>query len=454
MTRRSPPDRPAEEADDGTWALRLYGLLAEDDDDEARMCRDIPESQCSEQPDSFGRQVASQALSKTGDVLADAKIVLPWLLGTVGAPVWMAGMLVPVRESLSLLPQMLVGGWIRHFAIRKGFWAGASLVEGVSILAMGALAWSGTVSGATAGWFMLGLLAIFSMARAVASIAAKDTLGKTVSKGRRGRVSGYAATASGLVGGAVGLLLVLDPTVRRSDAALGLMVAGAGVCWVLAALVYWGIREHPGATDGGRGLGDLLKSQVTLLLKDPMLQRFLLTRALMVSTALVGPVYVGMAQSATSHSLATLGWLLVASGLAGALSSSFWGMMSDWSSRLTMVAGALTAAVLGVLVWAAQSLMPAAAGHMGFYAGVMFVLGIAHAGVRIGRKTQLVDMAGGDRRADYVALSNTLIGLALLVIGAGVSVVIALSPMAGVLVLSAMATAGALMAWWLPDVQT
>ena len=49
--------------------------------------------------------------------------------------------------------------------------------------------------------------------------------------------------------------------------------------------------------------------------------------------------------------------------------------------------------------------------------GAYFVLSIAHAGVRIGRKTYLVDMAGGNKRTDYVAVSNTAIGIALLAVG-------------------------------------
>ena len=50
-------------------------------------------------------------------------------------------------------------------------------------------------------------------------------------------------------------------------------------------------------------------------------------------------------------------------------------------------------------------------------AAAYFVLSIAHSGVRIGRKTYLVDMAGGNKRTDYVAVSNTTIGFALLAVG-------------------------------------
>ena len=169
-----------------------------------------------EEPRGFVAQIVAQALSKSGDALADPRIVLPWLLGAVGAPAFFIGLLVPIRESLALLPQILIGSVIRRFPVRKWFWIGASVVEGACIMSMGLVALAG-MRGATAGWIIAGLLVLFSLARGVASIASKDTLGKTVSKGRRGRVGGYAGTVSGLVAGAVGLYLVLSPAAARPE---------------------------------------------------------------------------------------------------------------------------------------------------------------------------------------------------------------------------------------------
>ena len=122
------------DVDDGRLTSQLYDLATGDED--ARLCRDIPEDQCREQPVNFLAQTAAQALSKTGDALADTKVVLPWLLGTMGAPAAFAGLLVPIRESLALMPQILVGGVIRHFPRRKAFWAVASIAQGACILAM------------------------------------------------------------------------------------------------------------------------------------------------------------------------------------------------------------------------------------------------------------------------------------------------------------------------------
>jgi hypothetical protein len=198
----------------GGFAFRLYDFATGDDD--ARLCRDIPDDQCREQPHNFIAQVSAQALSKIGDTLDDPKVVLPWLLGALGAPHSLVGLLVPIRESLALLPQMLVGGYIRRYAVRKYWWVAASAVEGLCVLLMAGVALIG-MDGGPAGWTIIALLTVFSLARGVASIAAKDTMGKTVSKGRRGRVSGHAATVSGIAAAAVGLYLAFSPEAARPE---------------------------------------------------------------------------------------------------------------------------------------------------------------------------------------------------------------------------------------------
>ncbi|MEQ9643168.1 MAG: MFS transporter [Alphaproteobacteria bacterium] len=424
-------------------AHRLYDLAVSEDD--ARLCRDIPDAQCDAQPKAFVLQVAAQAMASTGDALADPKVVLPWVLGAVGAPAFLTGLLVPIRESLALLPQILVGGVLRRFPVRKWFWAGGSVVEGSCILGMALVALSGW-SGAAAGWAIVALLTVFALARGVASIAAKDTLGKTVSKGRRGRVGGYASTISGLAAGAVGLYLALSPDQTRPDWVLYAMLAAAGVAWFAAAATYAGIDEYPGATDGGRGVGDLVRDQVVLLMRDRELQKFLAARALMISTALSGPFYVTLAQREAGADLAGLGWLMVASGLAGSVSASIWGKSADRSSRVTMATAAALAGVLGCAVLLALVLAPAVTQSIVFYAGVLFVLAVAHAGVRIGRKTHVIDLAGGDRKAEYVALSNTLIGVLLLVVGGLTGALAHVGVEAALAALSVLALAGAALA--------
>jgi hypothetical protein len=74
-------------------------------------------------------------LSKTADQLTNPKTVLAWMMGAMGAPVFLIGWLVPIRESLSMLPQFLMAGWIRSRAYRKPVWLhGASVQSGAVLL--------------------------------------------------------------------------------------------------------------------------------------------------------------------------------------------------------------------------------------------------------------------------------------------------------------------------------
>jgi MFS family permease len=410
--------------EDKDLVVSLYELAVGEED--ARLCRDISDAHCNDQPRNFLLQSAALSLSKIGDGLADAKVVLPWLLAVLGAPGFFIGMLVPVRESLALLPQMLFGSAVRRYAVRKWFWVAGSLAQGGSVLLMALVAGLG-MEGAAAGWTVLALLVVQSLARGVSSVASKDTLGKTVAKRKRGRVNGYASSISGVVTGLTGLYLIFTPEEGRSDLLLFGMIAAAGCSWLLGAATYAAIEEHPGATDGGRGLKEVLADQLRDLLREPDLQRFLLARSLLLCSAFSGPIYVALAQRNLGSDIATLGLLVVATGIAGAVSSSVWGALSDRSSRKTMMLGA---ALTGVLAAATLALAASGSGLVGslwLYGVLLFVLGIAHAGVRIGRKTHLVDMAGEDKRSQYVALSNSAIGVILLVFGAVIGAVMSIS---------------------------
>lgn len=427
----------------------LGDMLAEED---TRLCRDISEAHCKDQPGNALRMTLAQSAASIGDALADPKVVMPWLMGVVGAPAFLTSMIVPIRESLALLPQILIGASIRRFAVRKRFWIWASVVEGLAVLAMAAVALS-SLEGTEAGWPVIGAVVVFSLARSVASIAWKDVLGKTVAKGRRGRVGGHAAAVSGAVAAGVGLYLGLAPEAARPEWLLYALLAAAAAGWGVGALTLTRLQEHPGATEGGRSLSDIAMSQIRLILGDAELRRFLLARALMISTALSSPIYVALAQRSGGGALANLGWLMLATGAAGAVSSSFWGLMSDRSSRAVMALGALISALVGLAALAGLHFEPDLMQGVAPFGAALFVLGVGHAGVRIGRKTQIVDIAGPESKSEYVAVSNTIIGVLLLGVGAAVGALAAFSLEAALLALSVLALAGAGVAFTLRNAQ-
>jgi len=391
---------------------RLYSFLVEEED--ARVCRDIGEEACTEVPGNFLKIGISHTLTKLADELSSAKTVLPWVFTSVGAPSSFIGFLVPIRESGSLLPQLVIAAAVRRQPRRKHVWVVGAILQALSLAGMGGVAVS--FRGGFAGLALLALLILFSLARGLVSVASKDVMGKTVPKTRRGRLTGFTTALAGvfalLLGAGLATLVSDDPPPGTLAFLLGL----AALLWLWAAGIFFSILEVAGATEGG---GDALReglARLDLLRTDPDFRRFVWVRACLVSTGLSAPFYVTLARE-TSSGGNQLALFVLASGLAAAVSSVFWGRYSDFSSRSVLVTAASMASSLGLLVFLLD--LGGIVARLPFLAPTaFFLLSIAHGGVRVGRKTYILDMARGVRRTDYVAVSNSVIGVVLLLGGA------------------------------------
>ena len=411
---------------------------------------DISDTAQEHEPDNFFRHVSSLSASKIADGLIDPKLVLSWLLTTLGAPAGLLGLLVPIREAGALFPQMFTAGALHQLKHRKWAWAGGALVEGLAAIAMGLAALM--LTGAVAGWIILGALAVLALARSVCSVTYKDVLGKTIAKSRRGTATGTAGTIGAGAVLAYGVLLAFAGDSRLTLVTCGLVLAG--LLWIAAAVVFASIAEEPSEPETGSTPIRRLADDLGLLARDTQLRRFILVRALLTSTALAPPfmVALGTETDAARNMFGGLGLLVVASAGAGLLSSYVWGRLADRSSRkvliLTGLAGALS--LFGTLGLNAVGLLTASAG----LPAMIFVLMISYQGVRLGRSTHLVDMATAETRAAYTALSNTIIGM-VLILGSGFSLVASYAGLPAVIaLLGGMSGLAALFALGLKEVQS
>ena len=91
--------------------------------------------------------------AKTADELASANLVIAWLLAAVAAPAALIALLVPIRESGALLPQIAIAGYLRRLPLRKWLWSAGSVMQGIAVAGMALAAVS--LTGVAAGWSAL-----------------------------------------------------------------------------------------------------------------------------------------------------------------------------------------------------------------------------------------------------------------------------------------------------------
>ncbi|MCG6118530.1 MAG: MFS transporter [Aquimonas sp.] len=395
--------------------------------------------------------VSSHVLSQLGDALMNPRTSLAWLAGSLGASPAVLALLVPVRESGSLLPQPLLARWLHARAQRRGLWACGAVLQALAVLGLASLAWAWRSNGLEhagqwPGLALLGLLALFALARALCSVTGKDVLGRSVPRGQRGRASGWAAAISGFL---VLLLAGLAWAGLESGAEsrwLPFWLLAAALCWLLAAPLFVGIREPAAEPSGaGRGLG------LSLLLRDDLLRRFVLARGLLLGSALSPPFFVALAQQQTDGP--GLLAFVAAGGVAGLVGGLVWGRLADRSSRRTLGLAAVLASLctLGLAVAAALDL-PLLGSAWLLPAGFLLV-SLAHEGVRVGRKTWIVNIAEGARRIDYVAVSNAAMGALLLAVGVLTALLATVSTPGVLLLLAVIGLVGAWLGLRLPEAE-
>jgi hypothetical protein len=434
-----------------TLQARAYAILSGEDATE-RACEAIPESLCTERRRNYLLNVANGACTKLAEQLASPGLVLPWLLAALGAPAVVAGYLLPLKQAGSLLPQMAVAARIRGARQRKWWWAGAGATQAVCLGLMlpAALA----LPPLAAGLAIAALVLLFSVASGVGSVAFQDVTGKTVPKGQRGRLLANRATLGGAL--TLGAALFLRFGLEAGEALWPylLLIAAAALLWALAALLFALVAEEPGAQEGGKNTLAEARRGLRLAGRVPAYRTFLTARALLLAVELAMPFFVLHAQALYGEALSALAVFVFAVGLANVLSSPFWGPFADRSAAAVLgVSGligglAAVAALALALVPALGDLPPAS------YALVFFLLGLAEAGVRLGRKTYLVDAAPQDDRPLYVAFSNTAIGALALLAGAAGLIADLVSPAALVGALGALALLGGLVGRTLPAPET
>ena len=457
-----------------TTTQRLHArLIKRDLDAESQLPDDVQRNV----PGNTLRLVGANALQSSGDQMVNASTVLPWLFHAIGVPAALTGALVPIRESGSMLPQAFLTPLVIKVRQRKLVTLAGALVQAVAVAVMAVTAAIG--SGLAAGLTIIVALAVFSLGRCLTSIASKDVQARTVPKGERGQINGLATTASGLV--AITLGLAVRALGEGLDAQTLAAILGIGsVLWVLVALVWWSVREPVDAPsrrsqsdllrDRGKSQSDLLRDRgegeeeqdnwfaqtLTLLREDATFRSFVTVRSFLLVSSLSPPFIVTLAVQAGAPALTGLGGFIIASGLAALLGGRIFGRLADRSSKRLMTSGAALASLVLLVLVLLDTFLDLDGDSLATYAifvAAYFLVTMLHTGVRVGRKTYVVDMAEGDQRTTYVAVSNSAMGVVLLLVGAISSAIAGFGVIWALLFLAGLGVLGVVTSRRLPEVE-
>lgn len=431
-------------------AQRLYARLSEDRSANPSTGSNA-ETDYSRQPRNFMLNLANGACTKLAEQLAGPNLVLVWLLQALGAPVWMLGLLMPIKQTGTLLPQMAAAGQIRRLPLRKWVWVGCGLLQALCL--GGIIAAATFLSAVAAGWTTLSLFTLFCLASGTASIAYQDVLGKTISRGRRGRL----LAARSLVGGflTVGAGLVIRSIYTGADNinSIFVLLACAAALWSIAALLFATTIEEPGFSNSSRDMLQEARAGLEFSRIYPGFRHYIYVRALLLSVEIASPFFVLFASTRLNFGTEILGYLVIGVGFSQIISSPFWGKMADSTSKTVMrYSGLLGVGAIG-LTLLLPSLSDNSLQLMGFILSFIF-LGLAEAGARLGRKTYLIDALPADDRPTYTAFSNTLVGcVALASAGLG-ALAQAFGAGAVLLLLALLALAASLICVKLPEAES
>lgn len=393
---------------------------------------DMPARERSQVASNGLKLITANALQSSGDQTVNASTVLPWLFSALGVPPALTGLLVPIRESGSMLPQAALTPLVVKARYRKHVFVAGALTQAASVAVMMGVAVF--ASGLVAGLIIIAALAVFASGRCLCSIASKDVQGRTIPKGERGQINGLATTVAGFVAITLGLAIRVwggdDLTPQMLSWILGL----GAVLWAAVAAVYISIDEPsdaessksasaksaPAKSAQDAKASNWFKDTIDLLRTDQLFRHFVTVRSLLLVSSLSPPFIVMLSVQSGASGLTGLGGFVIASGLASLLGGRIFGRFADASSKRLMNIGAAVASAIIVATILIASIPALTDQHTLIsvvFVVAYFLITLMHTGVRVGRKTYVVDMAEGDMRTTYVAVSNSAMGFMLLIVG-------------------------------------
>jgi len=364
----------------------------------------------------LGQGVSGSAANE----LTSVQLVLPFLYTTAGAPIFFAGLLVPVSTVAKRIAQILAAQLVSAARANKWLIALAILVAALAIVLI-----SVTFNIVGAYWlvpiFLFAALLI-GAASGLSGLAFQDLIGRLLSDERRRKLLFTQSSLAGLfvVVVAFGSQLIFQPGTSLA-AHQELIWLGIGL-FVLSALLIMLVREPVkpprGPRDEARERGQLgaLRDSFRIAFALPWFKRFLVARTLYLSIELAIPFFSIHAASFHGDSISGLNAFVIAGSVGLVIGGFLWPRIGKRSvARIMTLAAGLTC--IGGLMAIAIELRLISQSIL-CYAIVFVLVSLGAQGVKNGRTLYLLGMTTDEERPFCIAVANVTIGMVAIIFGA------------------------------------
>lgn len=372
----------------------------------------------------LGQGVANSAANE----LTSIKLVLPFLYTSVGAPIFFAGMLVPVATVAKRAVQVLMAPLVAAAASRKRLMALASVLLALAV-ALISLTFN-VVAGFLLVPIFLGAALVMGAANGLSSLAFQDMIGRILPREHRSRLLFTQSSLAGLIVVivAVGAQLLLRP--GTSLAAHQELIWFGISLFVLSALLTMAVHEPvapqpsaEGDSAENRG-GDnrtananaVTKHSFRTVLALPWFGKFLIARSLYLSIELAIPFFSIHAAIFHGNSINGLNAFVIAANVGLMAGGYLWAKIGKESIERILIPAAGITGIGGLLAIAIE--LGFAAQNIYLYAIVFVLVSIGAQGIKSGRTLYLIGNTTDDERPFCIAVANGIIGAIGIILGA------------------------------------
>lgn len=398
------------------------------------IARDAPRDEAPSQDTISGREarrsfvlgVINGTVWRFAESLIDPPLVLTWFASQLTSSNVLIGLVSPVSYAGYMLPQMFVSARVQRMRLKMPMYVVGAVVRFLAWLLLVTVVWMVD----DPRLLLLGFFTFFPLSRTAAGLSGLsffDIIGKTIPAHRRGAFFAWRQ----LIGGALGLLggWIVNAVLARPSLPFPRGHAVLFLCYALLMVISTGsfiaIREPPGvARDEPVTLAEQLRRGRQLLRQDSVFRRYIGTHVCLSLTSIAAPFFGLYAKNGLGAPDGMVGLYVTIRAAALLAFNLPWGFVSDRKgNRLVlrlMTLGNILATSLALVLVAAVSFLQLRGPWLPYLAIPIFFLSgaMVPAQMLVGSNF-LLELVPENGRSLYMGVSNTLIGIAMVLSGLG-----------------------------------